>query len=424
MKNIRKVLILFIIVISYNNLFSEILDKIIARVGREIILESDLKNQMIQMKGSGMLTPNITNLDVLNQMIESKLIVQKAKDEEFVVDEIKIKSLADKQIKSMIEKYPSESDFRKELQKSNLNMFELRKFYEKGLTEQRLKDQIIQKEIKSKIHITEAEIEEYYDEKIDSFPLRPEMDKLGMINRSIKASKETKKKIFLEITDIMNKVISGKDFSKLAQEFSDCSSSKVGGDLGFFGKGQMVKPFEDAAFSLRPGEISEIVETQFGYHIIKMEEKNDDGEIRVRHILKMVVPSEIDIKAELQLMDNIREKLIAGEDFAEIAKTYSEDDSSAVIGGVIGEYEKDDYPEMFKSYIEPLNYKEYSQVIREQDLLYIFTKIEKIPERKYIYSEIENKLREIVTNEKQIDLYEKWMKDLMKEKYVEILIDE
>ena len=80
----------------------------------------------------------------------------------------------------------------------------------------------------------------------------------------------------IEIAKIQQKLKDGQDFATLAREHSQGPSAKNGGDLGYFGRGQMVKPFEDAAFALKPGQVSEIVETQFGYHLIKVVDKQPE----------------------------------------------------------------------------------------------------------------------------------------------------
>ena len=240
---------------------------------------------------------------------------------------------------------------------------------------------------------------------------------------TIKPSEETKEKALIEINKIKNRLDDGEDFTELAKTESDCASANSGGDLGFFGSGMMVKPFEEAAFAMQLGEISEVVETSFGFHIIKLEEKEGD-EIRVRHILKKIEIDEDDIFSAENLMNNILEKLNNGEDFANLTKEYSEDDSSAANEGIIGEFTKEEYPEMFKEYLENLDYGEYTSVIKEGDVLYIFSKIKEVEERPFYFDEIYENLKEFVTSKKETELYENWMKELMKETYVEILLDE
>jgi peptidyl-prolyl cis-trans isomerase SurA len=416
MKKIFFVLINLIIVMQ---IFSINIDKIIAKIGDEIILKSDLEKNINQLKTMNNIPKGITKLDVLNKMVETKLVIQKAKEKKYSVDEIKVEELANDQLKQIEKKFPDHKTFINELKKANLNPVDLKEYYKKMITEQKLKDQIIQNEIKSKVHVTSAEVEEFYNEKKDSLPLRPEMDKIGMIMRTVKPSKTTDRKALKDINKIIDELNNGADFAELAKKESDDYSGKNGGDLGFFSRGMMVKPFEDAAFSLQPGQISKVVKTRFGYHVIKMEEKRGD-EIRVSHILKLVKPTELDIKAEMKLMNNIVSKLRAGADFSELAKTYSEDDSTAVRGGVLGEFPKDQYPELFKPYLTPLKYGETSDVVKQDNILYIFKKIKKIPSRQYKFSEIENKIKNMAMANKEEDLYKEWIKNIKKESYIEI----
>jgi len=291
------------------------------------------------------------------------------------------------------------------------------------ITEQRLKDQIINSEIKTKVHITEAEIEDYFNENISEIPLKPAHDQLGMIVREIKPSKETKEQALHEINKIIDRLNEGEDFSSILGRLSDFGDNIDGGDLGFFGKGKMIKPFEEAAFTLRPGEISGIVETMFGFHIIKMEERKED-EVRVSHILKEISTTENDILRTKELMDIILEKLKSGEDFNELAREYSDDDSSAVNGGLIGEFLPEDYPELFKDKFNIMDYGEYSEIVRQGENFYILAKIQKIDEQPYSYEEIYDRLRQVVMSQKEVDLYENWIKDLIKESYVEIFLED
>lgn len=135
----------------------------------------------------------------------------------------------------------------------------------------------LQNEVAGKISVSEQEINTYYEEHKKEF-IKPEMVKARHILIKIDktASEEEKKKAQEKAQDILMKIKAGEDFAKLATEFSDDTlSATKGGDLGFFTRSRMVPSFEDAAFALKPGEISDIVKTPFGYHIIKVDDRKD-----------------------------------------------------------------------------------------------------------------------------------------------------
>lgn len=140
-----------------------------------------------------------------------------------------------------------------------------------------LASQYLTKEIVDKIKVTEDDMKLYYKTRQDELKT-PETVRarhiLIMADKS--ASEDVKKKAREKAESILKKASAGEDFAKLASESSDDSKSRAkGGDLGFFSKGRMVPEFEKAAFALKPGEVSGIVETQFGFHIIKVEEKKE-----------------------------------------------------------------------------------------------------------------------------------------------------
>jgi len=122
-------------------------------------------------------------------------------------------------------------------------------------------DAAIKMEIYDKVKLSEEEISEYYKENKEAF-IKDEEYHLRHILVETQEEAEA----------ILEKIRGGADFAELAKENSLCPSREKGGDLGFITRGMTIKPFEDAAFALKPGEISEVVKTQFGYHIIKLEE--------------------------------------------------------------------------------------------------------------------------------------------------------
>lgn len=135
----------------------------------------------------------------------------------------------------------------------------------------------LQKEVIEKITINENKARSYYKDHPDAFRT-PEMIRVKhiLIKTEASASEEEKKKGKAKAEEVLKRVKGGEDFSKLASEVSDDSGTKdKGGDLDFFPRGTMIPAFEEVAFSLKPGETSGLVETEYGYHIIKMEEKKD-----------------------------------------------------------------------------------------------------------------------------------------------------
>lgn len=192
------------------------------------------------------------------------------------------------------------------------------------LTKNFLANAYIKNEIIDKIHVTESAVRAYYKTHQEEFK-NPELLRARHIFIRIdlnNAADEDKDKAKLKIDGLMKRIKSGEDFAKLAGEFSDDPDSKTkGGDLGFFQRGRMSPEFDKVAFSLKPGEFSDVVETPFGYHIIRVEEKKD---------------------ASIESFDKVRDK-IEQIVFADLKKQRVEDFFSQVFKDAGVEF----YPEAF-----------------------------------------------------------------------------
>ena len=218
-------------------------------------------------------------------------VVAKIGDRKITISEFnKMLGYLDSEKQKVIEKNPQlkENILQQYIQGIVISKLAKKKGFDKNpeLKEQLelLKDNIIaieylKKEVTNKVEVSEEDVKAYYESHKDEFKT-PEMVRSRhiLIKTDPSASDNDKKKAKEKAEEILKKIKAGEDFAKLASDVSDDTGSKPkGGELGFFPKGRMVKSFEDAAFSLKPGEVSGIVETQFGYHIIKVEEKKEPG---------------------------------------------------------------------------------------------------------------------------------------------------
>ncbi|MDX9787398.1 MAG: peptidylprolyl isomerase [Desulfobacterales bacterium] len=203
---------------------------------------------------------------VLDQIIGTELLYQESKEKGINISEEKLtQHLAD-----IKKKFPSEAEFNKGIADMGMTETEMKVKIKKSMALQELITQYISKDLVT----TDDEAKKFYNERAELFQ-SPETVKAShiLIKSAPDAAQPEKDAALKKIKEIQKKVKKGEDFAELAKKNSECPSAQNGGNLDFFGKGQMVKPFEDTAFALAPGQVSDIVETQFGYHLIKVTEK-------------------------------------------------------------------------------------------------------------------------------------------------------
>ena len=207
--------------------------------------------------------------EILDNLINLELLFQESQNNGIKVE----KETIDSQIISLKQKFSNDTEFENFLSKLNLSENTLKLKIKKGIAIQEL----IETQIINKINISDEENKGFYDAHPDLFK-QPEQIKASHILIRVKPeADEIYKSVAKEkIKKIKQKLNKGENFAALAKEYSEGPSKNNGGDLGYFQRGQMVKPFEDVAFALKTEEVSDIVETQFGYHIIKVEDKKPE----------------------------------------------------------------------------------------------------------------------------------------------------
>jgi len=403
----------------------EVLDRIVAVVGNQIILESELKAQLalyatqfgVDLKDDQ--KRNELEKELLEQMInDNLLLIQAQKDTTIEVTSKEVESAVEEQLKKVKSQFSSEEAFQDQLKAERLTENELKKKYKEQIKKQMLIDRLTSKRL-SKVSVSTKEVKDFYETYKDSIPDQPESMKLSHILLEIKAGQNTLDALKKKAEMVLDLAKRGEDFANLAEKYSDDPSGKNGGDLGFFKKGDMIEKFEKVAFALNPGEISDLVETEFGYHVIKVEEKTD-AQIHARHILILIRPSREDTLRVQSLADTLYDRLLKGADFGELAKEYSADEESRKMGGELGWYPVAEMTPEFKEGVKGLKAGEISKPIQSQFGIHILKVLDTKEQRKLTLEDDWDTIKDMARRKKTNQEVTKWVEKMRQETYVEI----
>ncbi len=330
-------IIFFIVFIGAAALSQEVLDKIVAVVDNEIILQSELDFQTSLFASQRGLDPNSAELkqQILKSMIDEKLVYAQAELDSIEVTEEEITQQIDYQIKVFQQQYGSLANI-EQMYGMSIDKIkrELKDDVRKNLMVQRLREKNF-----AFMEASRREITEFFETYKDSLGMIPEKLKIYHIFRNPKATDRIKKKSKDLAQALLDSIKAGADFEALAKQYSEDPGSAVqGGDLGFVQRGVFYPEFEAAAFALERGELSEVVESPVGFHIIQLIERRGES-IHTRHILiKIKADEDADLET-IQFLTDLRDSIINdGKNFKTLAKTYSEDKETAVFGGELGTY--------------------------------------------------------------------------------------
>ena len=262
----------------------------VAAVNDIIITSHDVEHKMIEIKqqfikqGRPVDEQQLTALknQIVDSLIEEELLFQESQKKGVKIEQATV----DASLTNIQNRFNSEEDFLNFLKEMNLTKADFLLKIRRGLSTRKL----IDTQIGDKIQIPEKESQTFYNTHPKYFKI-PEQVKAShiLIKLESNADKATRSAAFKKIKEIQKQLQNGEAFASLAKKFSEGPSNIKGGDLGYFGPGQMVKPFEDAAFALKPGETSKIVETRFGLHLIQLTDKKPEGTIDYKDIKERII---------------------------------------------------------------------------------------------------------------------------------------
>jgi len=281
-----------------------VIDKVIATVGGEVILLSEIEEQYALYKAQQPGMSDDARCEILDGLLTSKLLVNQAKLDSIEVSDQEVEDQLDARIERI-------------LSYMNGDVSQFEDYYGQTITEVKdqfredLRNQVMAERMRSEalkaISVTPSEVKVFFESiPRDSLPYFNSEVEIGEIVYKPKVNETERKKAVDKLEGIRAQIVNGQaTFEAMAQRFSDDGSARIGGDLGWARRGKFVPEFEAAAYQLDPGEISPVVETEFGFHIIQLMERRGNS-IRARHILVRPNITQADIELARQHLDSVR----------------------------------------------------------------------------------------------------------------------
>jgi peptidyl-prolyl cis-trans isomerase SurA len=336
------------------------LDGIAAIIGDQIILVSEVMTAVNQARAGGAKVESAKDLarlekDVLDQMIDAELLVQKAKDEKVEVADAEIASAVDEREKKIRGGFKSDAEFRAALKEAGMgSLEEWRKLEGDQVKRSKLQQGVMQKLQRdgkvTSVNVSEAEIADAFT----VFKLRfgPKEARVGLrqIVVATKPSDDSKKRAKAKIDSLYAELMKRpEDFELIAKRESMDGTRELGGDLGWNRRGRMVPEFDRVMFSLNPGVISPVVETAFGFHIIRVD-RVQPAEVKARHILIRPQLDSADERRAKVLADSIAVAWRAGGSFDSLSVKFH--DNASGEDKTIPEFPRSELPEPYRNALE------------------------------------------------------------------------
>jgi peptidyl-prolyl cis-trans isomerase SurA len=319
---------------SYTLIAQQVIDQVMAVVGNKIIMKSDIEKQYIQYLAQSGGEGDQSRCAIFDQILLQKLLLNQAEIDSVSASENQVESELDRRMRFYIHQIGSEEKLE---QYFHTTIRELKSEFRDVIKDQ-LTVQMMQSKITKEVTASPNDVRTFFENiPSDSVPYIDAEMEVAQIVRKPPISAEEKQAIREQLEDYRKKIISGEaDMAVYAALYSqDPESAKHGGELGFFERGTMVPEFEAAAFNLKPGDVSPVIETKFGFHILQLIERRGD-QINIRHILLQPKTTNEGVQKCIVTLDSIRQQIIQGTiSFEDAAEKFSDDADTKNNGGLL-----------------------------------------------------------------------------------------
>jgi len=404
-----------------------LVDRIVALVGKDVITRTELAERTAQAERElvrrriAAPEPAVLERQVLERMVLDKAQLQRAAESGLRVDELEL----DRAVQRVA-------------QNNKMTLAELRSTLERDgvpfegfrndLRQQIVLTRLREREVDDRVQVSEAEIDQYLEEKRPEAAQAVEYDLAHVLVRvPEQASPEQVEQARARAARVRAEAAAGGDFARLAASYSDAGDALQGGAMGWRAPGRLPDLFAEALRDMKPGEVSPPLRSPAGFHVLKLVGRRGAGEAasvtqtRARHIL--LKTSEVVSEEEARRrLEGLRERIAAGADFAELARLNSEDGTAALGGDLGWVYPGDTVPE-FERAMAALKPGEMSGVVRTPFGFHLI----RVEERRAADVSLERRrqqTRQVLRERKAEDAFQEWLRQLRDRTYVELRLDE
>ena len=421
---------------GYSASGQQVVESIVAVVGNEVIFFSDVEGQVMQMKAERDPTPvEELRCRVLEDLMIQKLFLDQAKIDSIEVSPDNVEADLNNRLAEYIRRAGSEQALETYFSKS---MAEIKKDLREMLTNQYIVQET-QGTIAQDITVTPDEIKKYYNSMPkDSLPLVPRKVELSIISVEPPDMESSKAEVRQRLLDLRSRIVEGESFSALAVLYSeDPGTAPKGGELGFVTRGEVAKPYAEAAWSLKKGAVSKIVETEFGFHIIQLIDRKGDM-VNTRHILMRPKLSAEQTEWAILRLDSIANLVrIDSLTFYKAALRYSSDKATRANGGKMVQenpsdrvtwFTLDELPREINLVVRDMKLGEISEPFRTADAkgnsIYVIVRLDdEVAPHRVNPKEDYNYLAEAALMDKKNKAYQDWINGKIKKTYIRVSDD-
>ena len=401
----------------------DVVDRIVAVVDNEIILESEVFQYLQFNAGSpdalSKLPPSqVDSLKalILEDLIDQKVLLAKARADTIQIQPRDVDHELDARLKQLMEQAGGQQRLEEYY---GMPIAKLKRQF-RPLVEQSMMIDKLKQEKLAKIQVSPSEVQKFWETYQDSIPPLKDAVRIAHILLADQLSDASKQAAVHHADSVRALITSGAvTFEEYASKYSDDPASAArGGKLGMTNRGDLVPEYEAAAYTMEPGQISPPVVSPFGVHLIRVDDRVGE-KISTSHILFRIQPTAADTQATFQRADSIVGAVRGGANFDQLAAQYSNDGKTAQKGGDLGWFAPEELPEEFKTPVATLKPGKVTEPVRTQFGVHVVRVTDRVFARPVTLADDPDRVSRMALAKKQNEMFRRWVEELKTQTYIE-----